>query len=355
MTHITIGSRMIGPGEPLYFIADVGANHDGEIERAYRLIELAHEAGADAVKFQHFTAPTIVSRRGFDELGAGMAHQAKWEKPVFDTYADASLPQDWTPLLAHHARTVGIDFMTSPYDHESVEAVEPHVVALKIGSGDITWIEIVRDIARRGKPVLLATGASEEEDVDRALVALREHTDQIVLMQCNTNYTADPANIRHVNLAVLSRWAARHPDVVLGLSDHTAGHLTVCGAVALGARVFEKHFTDDNSRVGPDHAFAMTPATWREMVDAARATDDALGDGVKRVEPNECDSAVVQRRALRYTRDLPAGHRVGPEDVFPTRPCPPEGLPPHRLEEVLGRTLSRDVGADTLVETGALG
>jgi sialic acid synthase SpsE len=142
---------------------------------------------------------------------------------------------------------------------------------------------------------------------------------------------------------------------VLGLSDHTAGHLTVCGAVALGARVFEKHFTDDNSRVGPDHAFAMTPATWREMVDAARATDDALGDGVKRVEPNECDSAVVQRRALRYTRDLPAGHRVGPEDVFPTRPCPPEGLPPHRLEEVLGRTLSRDVGADTLVETGALG
>jgi sialic acid synthase SpsE len=354
MTHITIDGRSVGPGEPLYFIADIGANHDGDIERAYRLIELAHEAGADAVKFQHFTAPTIVSQRGFDELGAGMAHQARWEKPVFETYADASLPSDWTPLLAQHARTVGIDFMTSPYDHGSLDDVEQHVVALKIGSGDITWIEIVRDIARRGKPVLLATGASQEEDVDRALVALREHTDQIVLMQCNTNYTADPANLRYVNLGVLREWASRHPDVVLGLSDHTAGHLTVCAAVALGARVFEKHLTDDNSRVGPDHAFAMTPATWRAMVEAARATDDALGDGVKRVEPNERDSAVVQRRALRYTRDLPAGHRLGPEDIFPTRPCPPDGLPPHRIDEVLGRALTRDVGADTLVETGAL-
>jgi N-acetylneuraminate synthase len=274
---------------------------------------------------------------------------------VVATYAEASLPADWTPLLAHHARTVGIDFMTSPYDHGSLDAVVPHVVALKIGSGDITWIDIVREIARRGKPVLLATGASDEDDVDRALVALREHTDQIVLMQCNTNYTADPANLRYVNVGVLRAWERRHPDVVLGLSDHTAGHLTVCAAVALGARVFEKHLTDDNSRVGPDHAFAMTPRTWREMVDAARATDAALGDGVKRVEPNERDSAVVQRRALRFTRDLPAGHRVGPEDVFPTRPCPPEGLPPHRVDDVLGRTLARDVAADTLVALDALG
>jgi sialic acid synthase SpsE len=349
MTHITIGERRVGPGEPLYFIADVGANHDGELERAYRLIELAHEAGADAAKFQHFSAPAIVSQRGFDDLGAGLAHQARWEKPVVETYADASLPAEWTPLLAQRCREVGIDFMTSPYDHAAVEAVTPYVAALKIGSGDITWIEIVRDIGGRGKPVLLATGASDEADVDRAMVALRERTDQIVLMQCNTNYTADPSNLEHVNLGVLLGWAARHPDAVLGLSDHTPGHLTVCAAVALGARVFEKHLTDDNARTGPDHAFAMTPRTWREMVEAARATDAALGDGHKRVEANERDSRVVQRRALRFTRDLPAGHRLGPEDVFPTRPCPPEGLPPHRIDEVLGRTLAAAAAADALV------
>ncbi len=354
MSHIAIGNRRIGPGEPLYFVADIGANHDGSLERAYRLIDLAAEAGAHAVKFQNFIAPRIVSRRGFEELGGQIAHQSAWPKPVFEVYEDASLPEDWTPLLAERCRDAGVDYFTSPYDLATVDAVEPHVPAFKIGSGDITWLEIVRHIGSKGKPVLLATGASDEVDVDRAMAALRERTDQIVLMQCNTNYTADAENFRFVNLSVLGQWRRRHPDAVLGLSDHTPGHLTVCAAVALGARVFEKHFTDDNSREGPDHAFAMTPRTWREMVDAANATDAALGDGVKRVEPNERDASVVQRRALRFAHDLPAGHRVGHDDLLATRPCPPEGIPPHRLEEVVGRDLATAVSADTLVTTDVL-
>jgi N-acetylneuraminate synthase len=354
MTHITISDRRIGPGEPLYFVADVGANHDGSLDRAYRLIELAAEAGADAVKFQNFIAPRIVSRRGFEELGAQVAHQAAWGKPVFEVYEDASVPEDWTPLLAERCREHGVDYFTSPYDLETVDAVEPHVPAFKIGSGDITWLEIVRHIGGKGKPVLIAAGASSDLDVDRALAALRESASEIVLMQCNTNYTADPENFRFVNLAVLSAWAVRHPGVVLGLSDHTPGHVTVCAAVALGARVFEKHFTDDNDRVGPDHAFAMTASTWREMVDRANETDAALGDGVKRVEPNESEAAVVQRRALRFTRDLPAGHRLGHGDVLATRPCPPDGLAPYRIEEVVGRDLATAVTEDTLVTLEAL-
>jgi N-acetylneuraminate synthase len=186
------------------------------------------------------------------------------------------------------------------------------------------------------------------------MAALEELNHQIVLMQCNTNYTADPENFRFVNLSVLGRWRQRHPDAVLGLSDHTPGHLAVCAAVALGARVFEKHFTDDNSREGPDHAFAMTAQSWREMVDAANATDAALGDGVKRVEANEGEAHVVQRRALRFARDLPAGHRLGPGDVIPTRPCPEGGIPPHRAGEVVGRDLAVAVAADTLVTAEAL-
>lgn len=354
MSHITIGGRRIGPGEPLYYVADIGANHDGSLDRAYRLIELAAEAGASAAKFQNFIAPRIVSRRGFEELGGQIAHQSTWGKPVFEVYEDASVPEDWTPLLAQRCREVGVDYFTSPYDLATVDAVADHVPAFKIGSGDITWLEIVRHIATKGKPVLLATGASDEVDVDRALATLRERTDQIVLMQCNTNYTGDVANLRHVNLSVLDRWRSEHPDVVLGLSDHTPGHLTVCAAVALGARVFEKHFTDDNDRDGPDHAFAMTPQTWRAMVDAADATDVALGDGIKRVESNEADAAVVQRRALRFARDLSAGHRLGPADILATRPCPPGGIPPHRIEEVLGRDLAANVAADTLVTLEAL-
>jgi N-acetylneuraminate synthase len=349
MTHVTIGNRRIGPGEPLYFVADIGANHDGSLDRAYRLIELAAEAGADAAKFQNFVAPRIVSRRGFEELGGQIAHQSAWGKPVYDVYRDAGLPEDWTPLLATRCREAGIDYFTSPYDIATVDAVDPFVPAYKIGSGDITWLEIVRHIAGKGKTVLLATGASDDVDVDRAMAVLRERAAGVVLMQCNTNYTADPANLRHVNLAVLDRWRGRHPDVVLGLSDHTSGHLAVCAAVALGARVFEKHFTDDSSRTGPDHAFAMTPASWRAMVEAARATDAALGDGVKRVEDNEREAAVVQRRALRFARDLPAGHRIGPGDVVATRPCPLEGLPPYRIDDVLGRDLAVAVDTDSLV------
>jgi sialic acid synthase SpsE len=354
MTHVSIAGRRLGPGEPLYFIADIAANHDGDLERAYRLIDLAAEAGADAAKFQNFVAPRIVSRRGFEELGGQIAHQAAWGKPVFEVYEDASLPPDWTPLLAERCRRAGIDYFTSPYDPATVDAVDPYVPAFKIGSGDITWLEIVRYIAGKGKPVLLATGASDEQDVERAVEALRERTGEIVLMQCNTNYTASEDNLRHINLGVLPRWAERYPDVVLGLSDHTPGHVTVCAAVALGARVFEKHFTDDTARTGPDHAFSMTPDAWAAMVAAARQTDLALGDAVKKVEANEAEAAVVQRRALRFTRDLEAGHRITDADVFPTRPCPPDGLPPYRAGEVIGRVLAAAVVADELVRVEQL-
>jgi sialic acid synthase SpsE len=349
MSHVEIAGRRVGPGEPLYFVADIGANHDGELERALQLIDLAAEAGADAVKFQNFTAPGIVSRRGFDELGVQIAHQSAWAKPVYEVYEDATLPVDWTPLLAERSRAAGVAYFTSAYDPAAVDAVEPFVPAYKIGSGDITWTEVIRHIAGKRKPVLLATGASDQIDVDRAMTVLREQTDEIVLFQCNTNYTGDPDNLRHLNLSVLTQWARRYPGVVLGLSDHTPGHLSVCAAVALGAVVFEKHFTDDTTRTGPDHAFAMTPQSWRAMVDAAKLTAATLGDGVKRVEANERDAAVVQRRALRYTRELPEGHRLGPGDVFPTRPCPAGALAPDELERVLGRELRVAVDADALV------
>ena len=138
MTHITISGRRIGPGEPPYFIADVGANHDGDLDRAYALIELAKAAGADAAKFQNFVAPRIVSARGFEALGGQIAHQSTWSRSVYEVYEDASLPADWTPLLAARCREVGIEYLTSPYDLETVDAVDPHLAAFKIGSGDIT-------------------------------------------------------------------------------------------------------------------------------------------------------------------------------------------------------------------------
>lgn len=341
MNTIKIGDKIIGESQPLYFIADIGANHDGHLERAYRLIELAKEAGADAAKFQNFKAPKIVSQRGFEDLGGQLSHQATWKKPVFETYQDASVADDWTPLLQAKCAEVGIDYFTSAYDFDSVDHAFPFVDVYKIGSGDITWTEILEYTARKGKPILIATGASTMADVDRAMQALMAHTSAIVLMQCNTNYTVDPEKYRYVNLNVLKAYAEKYPRAVLGLSDHTLGHATVLGALAFGASVFEKHFTDDNGREGPDHKFAMNPATWREMVDNAYQLHHALGDGVKRVEPNEEQAKIVQRRALRLKRDIAEGVQIQKDDLEPLRPIPADGLEPYRWQEVVGKTAAK--------------
>jgi N-acetylneuraminate synthase len=343
MPSFKLGPHVVGSDAPTYFIADVGANHDGDLERAKDLIHLCAEAGAQAAKFQNFVASKIVSRRGFEDMGGKLSHQSKWKKSVFEVYEDASIDRGWTQILKETCDRAGIEYFTSPYDFESVDHVDPFVRVYKIGSGDITWPEMLAYIAAKKKPVLLATGASSAEDVDRAMQILSRSCDHLVLMQCNTNYTGSAENFRYVNLNVLHEFARKYPHAILGLSDHTTGHATVLGAVALGARVIEKHFTDDNSRTGPDHGFAMNPKTWREMVDRTRELEQAMGDGVKRIEANEQDSVRVQRRSLRATRDLPAGHRLAESDLEALRPIPADGLEPHRLAEVVGKTLVRPI------------
>ena len=339
VTTFRIGDRLVGPDQPTYFIADIAANHDGSLDRALHLMTLAKEAGADCAKFQHFRAPHIVSDYGFKALGGQQSHQASWQKSVFEVYADASLPWEWTEPLAAHGREIGIEFMSAPYDLEAVAHLDPYVNAFKVGSGDINWLEELRAIAALGKPVLLATGAATLADVQRAMDVLLGAGVDIVLMQCNTNYTGTIENAHHANLRVLRQYADLYPGVTLGLSDHTPGHVTVLGAVALGARAVEKHFTDDTTRVGPDHGFSMDPLTWREMVDATRLLEAALGNGSKDVEANEQETVVLQRRCVRAARDLPAGTVLVRHDLEVLRPAPREAVPAHEVEQVVGRVL----------------
>lgn len=341
---IHIAGRAIGDGQPTYFVADIGANHDGNLARAKDLIHLAAAAGADAAKFQHFSAPTIVSDRGFRAL-APMSHQRAWDKSVYQTYVDASIDTDWTPQLRDTCAAAGISFFTAPYSLDLADCVDPFVPAFKIGSGDITWIEEIEHVARKGKPVMLATGASTIDEVCAAVDVVLRENDELVLMQCNTNYTGDAANLRHVNLNVLRTYQTLYPHVVLGLSDHTPGHVAVLGAVALGARVVEKHFTDETARKGPDHGFSLDPSAWREMVLRTRELEDALGSPVKRVEPNEIETVVAQRRAVCAARSLPAGTVLVRSDLTALRPCPPDAIAPNRLPSVVGRTLTRELEA----------
>ena len=334
---------------PTYFIADVAANHDGSLERAIELIGLAAEAGADAAKFQNFKAETIVSSQGFKDLGKKMTHQAKWKKDVVEVYKDAELPMEWTEALVKACAENGIDYFTAPYDLEFIPYFASAMPYFKVGSGDITWKESLEMMASQGKPILLATGASELWEVERAVKLISQFNIPIVLMQCNTNYTGNEDNFDYLNLLALNEFREKFPDVILGLSDHSIGHVAVLGAVALGARAIEKHFTDDTNRVGPDHGFSLDPITWKKMVEETRILERCLGSGHKRVEPNEEEARIVQRRALRFRRDLQAGATVSLEDIMALRPCPIDGIDPFDIADIAGRKLVQGVSRDQLI------
>ena len=340
---IVVSNLKIGLNHPTIFIADIAANHDNDIERAKDLIYLSAEAGANIVKFQHFTAPTIVSDYGFKQLKKQLSHQSSWKKSVFEVYEEASLNIDWTNTLAETCHDAGVTFMTSPYSKDLVDQTERFVPAFKIGSGDITWLEIITHIAKKNKPVFLATGASSLTDVKRAVNAIYRYNKNIVLMQCNTNYTASIENFRYLNLNVLKTYAEIFPSCILGLSDHTSGCSSVLGAVTLGARVIEKHFTDDNTRLGPDHKFSMTPKSWKYMVNRTRELEAALGDGIKIIEDNEKETVIVQRRSIRAKKYLPKGKILHREDIEILRPCPVDAIPPYEIDKILGRKLICDI------------
>jgi sialic acid synthase SpsE len=340
---LNISGRKIGLGEPVYFVADIAANHDGDLNRAIELINLAAEAGADAAKFQHFKAETIVSDEGFNSLGGQLSHQSKWQKSVFEVYRDASVDLGWTPHLKEACDKAGIAFFTSPYATELVDAVDPYVPAYKIGSGDITWLDIIEYIAKKNKPYFLATGASTIEEVQDAVKVALKINPKIALLQCNTNYTAKLDNFKYIQLNVLRAYRKIYPDMILGLSDHTPGHATVLGAVVLGARIIEKHFTDDTSRVGPDHAFSMDSISWREMVDRTHELELSLGADVKKVEDNERETVVLQRRSIRLKKDLQEGATLTKGDLAVLRPCPADALPPCEIDNVFGRKIKNQM------------
>ena len=338
-SEIFIGNRRIAHDTPTYFIADIAANHDNDIERAKDLIWSAAEAGADAAKFQHFEAPTIVSDYGFKALGSKASHQSSWAKSVYEIYEDATLNINWTETLVETCRQAKIDFFTSPYSLQLVDNVDPYVPAYKIGSGDITFEEIMIHMAKKNKPVLLATGASSMDEVQRAVMTILNHNPNLILMQCNTNYTGSPDNFKFINLNVINTYKQYYPEMLLGLSDHTPGHVTVLGAIALGAKVIEKHYTDDNARTGPDHAFSMNPQSWKEMVARSREIEAAMGSGTKIVEENEEETVILQRRSLRATQDLPSGHMITEDDLIALRPAPENSFTPYQISEVIGKKL----------------
>lgn len=336
--EIKIGQKWIGEKYPTYFIAEIGANFDGSIEKAKRLIDAAKSAGADCAKFQTFSTPKIVSEGGFSRMQLKGVH-GSWGRTVSEVFKDAEFPVVWHKEIADYCRNVGIDFSTSPYFKEAVDlCIDLDVPFIKIGSGDITWLEMLDYIARKGKPVMLATGDATMSEIDEAVRTIEAAGNKdLVLMQCITNY---PSKIDSANVNVLKTYQSAF-DVLTGYSDHAPGHVVALASTVIGGRVIEKHFTLSKKDKGPDHPHSMEPDEFKFMVDSIREVERAMGSTRKEVVAEEGETVFVQRRCLYARNALRKGQVITENDIDVLRPA--LGIPPKFKSVVIGKTCKVDI------------
>ena len=338
--EIKLGNKLIGDGHPAYIIAEVGSNFDGNFDRAKRLIELAKDAGADSVKFQYFYTSKIICPEGFK---GNSSFQSKWKKSVAEVYKEAEFPREWQKSLIKYSKERGIDFSSSPYDFDAVDLMsESEIPYIKIGSGEITNIPFLKYVAKKGKPVILATGASDMDEIKEAVEAIRsEGNSEIILLQCVTNY---PSPVKDANIRAMQLLREKFGCLV-GYSDHTndPGNIVPLGAVALGACVIEKHFTDDRTRNGPDHPFAMDHHQFKSMVQEVRLLEASLGEKEKKVYPSEVETKILQRRGIHAAKDIVKGKILEKSDLEILRPAPEGGVLPKDYENALGKKIKRSL------------
>jgi N,N'-diacetyllegionaminate synthase len=338
-----IAGRPVGRGHPTYIVAEAGANHNRELAIAFKLIEVAAEAGADAVKFQTYSGHRIYSKKTppFRYLASVS------EKTPSELLEELSLPRDWQPKLLRHAHEVGIEFFSTPFDDDAVKELdELDVPVLKIASFEIVDVLLIRSAASTGRPLLISTGMATLGEIEDALsVAVQAGAPAVGLLQCTSLYPAPPelANLRAMDTM---RHAFRTPT---GLSDHTTGVAVPIAAAALGASFIEKHFTLDRRMKGPDHAFALEPAELKQMVDGVRQAQSALGSGRKDGPSGQerAEMYDLARRSLIATRPLHAG-TVLTRDMLTTK-RPGFGIAPKHLDLVIGRRLRLDVEEDDVL------
>lgn len=334
---ISIGSRTISAGNPCYVIAEIGVNHDGDVTLAHKMVDEAKATGADAVKFQTFRADAVIS-----EGAAKAAYQKRTtgDGDQLEMIRDLELSFDDFARLKEHCDTIGIDFISTAFDVESLDfIIGLNPPCLKWPSGEITNLAMLRHAVGSRLPLLISTGMATLADIDRAVTIAREFSDELAILQCVSNY---PARIEDQNLRTLPALSAAFSCPV-GFSDHTLGRIAAFAARALGMAILEKHFTLDRSRPGPDHSASMEPQDFKGLVEELRILEVGLGDGVKRPMKDEEDTRLVARRSLVYARALPAGHVLAETDLTAKRPA--DGVGPEHIELVLGMRLKNDVGS----------
>jgi len=338
--EIKVGKKTIGIGHPAYIIAEIGANFDADISKAKKLIKAAKDCGADCAKFQTFKSEKIVSDKGFSLMELKGVH-GTWGKTVGQVFKEVEFPHEWHQELMDYCNSIRIDFSTAPYDFEAVDLCDKlDIPFIKIGSGEITWLEMIKYIASKNKPVFMATGDATLSEIDEAIRAFESTGNKnLVLMQCITNY---PSKIESANINVLKTYQSAF-DVLTGYSDHSPGPVVALGSVALGAVVIEKHFTLNKADAGPDHPHSMDINEFKIMVDYIRELEAALGTTRKFVVEEEMETVIVQRRGLYAKRDIPIGTIIHTDDIDVLRPA--LGILPKYENVVIGKTSKINIEA----------
>jgi len=343
MTTLEIAGYKLGQGQPCFIIAEAGVNHNGDLEMAHRLVDQAVRCNADAVKFQTFKTERVMTRRA--PKASYQLETTQVSESQFDMAKGFELPMEAFGQLMAYCDKQGILFLSSPFDDESANLLAGlGVAAFKIPSGEITNLPFLTRVARFGKPMIVSTGMANMAEVDTAVRTIEEAGNrQFVLLQCVSNYPADPANI---NLRAMHTMAAAF-NVPVGYSDHTPGIEVPLAAVALGACVIEKHFTLDQSLPGPDHRASLEPQELGAMVRGIRTVESALGDGRKEPVLAEANTAAVARKSLVAARDISA-NTVLTENLIAIK-RPGTGLAPAMRESLVGRSTKVDIPEDTLL------
>jgi pseudaminic acid synthase len=339
--QITIGKRRVGAGNPVYVIAEISANHHQDFDEAVKIIHVAKDAGADAIKLQTYTADTITiaSDRPEFRVGGGTL----WDgRTLHDLYREAFTPWEWQPRLKQIANDAGLDLFSSPFNDSAVDFLQQmDVPAYKVASFELVDLGLIRKIASTGKPIILSTGMATSAEIEEAMATARSAAStEIALLKCSSAYPAPP---EEMNLRTIPELSRRF-DVPVGLSDHTMGIAAPVAAVALGASIIEKHITLSRSAPGPDSAFSLEPHEFKAMVDAVRIAERALGK-VHFGPVGKESASLAFRRSLFAVRDIREGEAFTAENVRSIRPG--HGLHTRHLPEIFGRHAARDVTRGT--------
>lgn len=337
--ELTINNFTISDESDCYVIAEIGNNHQGDLQKAKELFKAARECGVDAVKLQKRDNKSLLTRAAYDkpydnENSFGATYGEHREALEFgrEEYVE----------LQKYAHELGLTMFATAFDMKSADFLaELDMPLYKVASGDLKNTPLLKHIAKIGKPMIISTGGGTMEDVQRAYDAIMPINSQLCILQCTASYPAEPQDL---NLRVIATYREKFPDVVIGLSDHENGIAMAVAAYVLGSRVVEQHFTLNHTWKGTDHAFSLEPIGMRKLVRDLRRVRAALGDGEKRIYPSEINPITKMGKKLVASHDLKAGHTLTLEDVAVKSPS--DGIPPYELDNVIGKVLTKDLLED---------